>query len=147
MNAIPPALSNSPIVAAFAARTPGSAAAYAKAREIFPGGVTHDTRYVRPHPLSITRAAGGRKWDVDGNEYVDYFGGHGALILGHAHPEVVARIAEQAAKVPPEMPRAGRGRIRRCPEEEEEGSWRRAGGRAGSWRTFRLRRCRQAAQP
>jgi glutamate-1-semialdehyde 2,1-aminomutase len=98
MSAIPPSLSNSPIVAAFVARTPGSAAAYAKAREIFPGGVTHDTRYVRPHPLTIARAAGARKWDVDGNEYVDYFGGHGALILGHAHPEVAARIAEQAAK-------------------------------------------------
>jgi glutamate-1-semialdehyde 2,1-aminomutase len=98
MNATTPAPSNSPIVAAFTARTPGSAAAYARAREVFPGGVTHDTRYVRPHPLSIERAAGARKWDVDGNEYIDYFGGHGALILGHAHPEVAARIAEQAAR-------------------------------------------------
>ncbi len=65
MNAIPP--SNSPIIAAFAARTPGSAAAYAEAREHFPGGVTHDVRYVRPHPLAVTRAAGPRKWDVDGH--------------------------------------------------------------------------------
>ncbi len=35
---------------------------------------------------------------MDGNEYVDYAGGHGALILGHAHPEVTARVAEQLAR-------------------------------------------------
>jgi len=94
----PPAPTNSPIVAAFVARTPGSAAAYARARELFPGGVTHDARYVRPHPLTVLRAAGARKWDADGNEYVDYAGGHGALMLGHAHPEIVARVAEQLAR-------------------------------------------------
>lgn len=96
MNAIPP--TNSPIIAAFTAHTPGSAAAYAEARTHFPGGVTHDTRYVRPHPIAVARAAGARKWDVDGNEYIDYAGGHGALILGHAHPVVTARVAEQLAK-------------------------------------------------
>jgi glutamate-1-semialdehyde 2,1-aminomutase len=96
MNAIPPAFSNSPIAAAFVATTPASAAAHARARELFPGGVTHGTRYVRPHRLSIARAAGARKWDADGNEYVDYVGGHGALVLGHAHPDVTARVAERA---------------------------------------------------
>ena len=44
----------------------------------------------------IARAAGGHKWDVDGNRYVDFFGGHGALILGHAHPDVTAAIAAAA---------------------------------------------------
>lgn len=96
MNAIPP--TNSPIIAAFTARTPGSAAAYAEARTHFPGGVTHDTRFVRPHPIAVARAAGPRKWDVDGHEYVDYAGGHGALILGHAHPQVMAAVGEQLAK-------------------------------------------------
>lgn len=96
MNAMPP--TNSPIVTAFIARTPGSAENYATAQRLFPGGVTHDSRYVRPHPLAIARAEGARKWDVDGNEYVDYAGGHGALILGHAHPAVMARVAEQLAR-------------------------------------------------
>ncbi len=32
------------------------------------------------------------KWDVDGNRYVDYFGGHGALLLGHNHPTVMAAV-------------------------------------------------------
>lgn len=91
-------VTNSPIIAGFIAHTPGSAAAYEAARKLFPGGVTHDTRYVRPHPISVARAAGARKWDVDGNEYVDYAGGHGALILGHAHPQVTARVAEQLAR-------------------------------------------------
>lgn len=89
---------NSPIVAAFIARTPGSAGNYVTAQRLFPGGVTHDARYVRPHPLAIVRAEGARKWDVDRNEYVDYAGGHGALILGHVHPAVTARVAEQLAR-------------------------------------------------
>jgi glutamate-1-semialdehyde 2,1-aminomutase len=54
-------------------------------------------RYLRPYPLYVERAAGSRKWDVDGNEYVDYFGGHGALILGHCHPEVQAAVERQIA--------------------------------------------------
>ena len=86
---------NSPIIAAYRAATPGSAAAAAKAQLLFPSGITHDSRYIEPYGLYITRAKGPRKWDVDGNEYVDYFGGHGALLLGHSHPKVVAAVHEQ----------------------------------------------------
>jgi glutamate-1-semialdehyde 2,1-aminomutase len=50
---------------------------------------------LRPYPLYVERAAGSRKWDVDGNEYVDYFGGHGALILGHCHPAVQEAVERQ----------------------------------------------------
>src|SRR3546814_80484 len=89
---------NSPIVAAYCAHTPRSAALYQQSLEVFPGGVTHDSRYQAPHPLSVVRAQGSHKWDVDGHDYVDYVGGHGALILGHAHPEIVARVTEQMAK-------------------------------------------------
>jgi len=67
----------------------------AQARGIFPSGVTHDSRYLEPYPLFIDRAAGSRKWDVDGNEYVDYSGGHGALLLGHNHPAVLAALERQ----------------------------------------------------
>jgi len=41
---------------------------------------------------------GSRKWDVDGHEYVDYFGGHGALLLGHAHPAVVEAVQAQVTQ-------------------------------------------------
>jgi glutamate-1-semialdehyde 2,1-aminomutase len=86
---------NSPIIAAYRAHTPGSAARFARALELFPSGITHDSRYIEPYGLYIDRAAGPRKWDVDGNAYVDYFGGHGALLLGHCHPRVVAAVHEQ----------------------------------------------------
>ena len=82
----------------YAAKTPTSAALYRRAVDVFPGGVTHDTRYLKPHPLYIERAAGSRKWDVDGHEYVDYFGGHGALLLGHNHPQVADAVREQLGK-------------------------------------------------
>jgi glutamate-1-semialdehyde 2,1-aminomutase len=61
----------------------------------FPGGIVHDARFFRPHPIYAERAAGSRKWDVDGNEYVDYVGGHGAMLLGHAHPRVTAAAQRQ----------------------------------------------------
>ncbi|MBV9786353.1 MAG: aspartate aminotransferase family protein [Acidisphaera sp.] len=100
MNAPPNVVdaTNSPIVAAYVARTPRSAQAYEAARRLLPGGVTHDVRYIRPHPIYVEHAGGARKRDIDGHEYVDYQGGHGALILGHAHPEVVAKVAEQLAR-------------------------------------------------
>ncbi len=60
--------------------------------------MTHDTRYLQPYPLYIKRASGARKWDVDGNEYVDYIGGHGALLLGHNDPFVMQAVQEQLSK-------------------------------------------------
>ena len=69
-----------------------------QARELFPDGVTHDTRYVTPFGITVTHAQGPRKWDVDGNEYIDYVMGHGALLLGHAHPAVSAAVAEQVSR-------------------------------------------------
>jgi glutamate-1-semialdehyde 2,1-aminomutase len=66
-----------------------------RARQVFPSGITHDSRFLEPYPLYVEHAAGSHKWDVDGREYVDYTGGHGALLLGHNHPRVVAAIEEQ----------------------------------------------------
>jgi len=75
-----------------------SAELYRRAEQDFPGGVTHDTRYVTPFPIYVTHAGGPRKWDVDGNEYVDYVMGHGALLLGHCHPAIVAAVTQQVAR-------------------------------------------------
>ena len=86
---------NSPIIAAYRHATPGSAARASQAAEMFPSGITHDSRYIEPYGLYITRAQGPRKWDVDGNCYVDYFGGHGAMILGHCNPQVMAAVHAQ----------------------------------------------------
>ena len=77
---------------------PGSASRYREAEDLFPGGVTHDNRYVMPFPIYMARGEGALKWDVDGNEYVDYVSGHGALILGHSHPAIAAAVAAQVAR-------------------------------------------------
>jgi len=74
---------------------PRSNQLYQESLRAFPGGVTHDTRYVMPFPVYMTHAKGPRKWDVDGNEYVGYVMGHGALLLGHNHPEVVKAVKKQ----------------------------------------------------
>lgn len=91
-------LTNSPIIEAYRRRTPGSAGLARQAAEVFPGGVTHDGRILDPYPIYVTHAAGSRKWDVDGNEYVDYTGGHGALLLGHNHPQVVEAVRQQLSR-------------------------------------------------
>ncbi len=88
-------LTNSQIIAAFREKTPGSAARAAEARELFPSGITHDSRRTLPYAIYVDRAKGPRKWDVDGNEYVDYYGGHGALLLGHGRAEVVESVHAQ----------------------------------------------------
>ena len=85
-------LTNSKIVAAYRERTPGSARLAEEARGCFPSGITHDARNLSPYGIYVNHAKGPRKWDVDGNEYVDYFGGHGALLLGHNHPEVTEAV-------------------------------------------------------
>ena len=85
-------LESSPIVEAYRARTRESAALASDAAAQFPSGITHDSRHLRPYGVFINRAQGARKWDVDGHEYVDYFGGHGALLLGHGNAEVLAAV-------------------------------------------------------
>jgi glutamate-1-semialdehyde 2,1-aminomutase len=77
---------------------PHSAERYDRAVKLFPSGVTHDGRYVEPFPLYIERSQGAYKWDVDGHRLIDYWTGHGALLLGHAHPAVVAAVAGQVAR-------------------------------------------------
>ena len=76
----------------------GSERLYRESLRTFPSGVTHDIRYVSPFPIFVERALGSRKWDVDGNEYIDYVMGHGALFLGHAHPEITRAVVEQAGR-------------------------------------------------
>jgi len=82
----------------YVARRPRSASYYERARAVLAGGVGHDLRHFVPLPLYIERGQGGRKWDVDGNEYVDFLMGNGALLLGHAPREVVEAIAAAAAR-------------------------------------------------
>jgi glutamate-1-semialdehyde 2,1-aminomutase len=90
-------LAESRIFHAYREKTERSRALHARAGALLPNGVTHVARYLEPYPVYVTRASGARKWDADGNEYVDYFGGHGALILGHNHPAVLDAVGNQMA--------------------------------------------------
>lgn len=96
----PTDLANDPgeIERAFRERTQKSAELARRAGNVLPSGIVHDARRFLPYALYATHAKGARKWDVDGHEYLDFFGGHGALVLGHSHPKVVEAAQAQMAK-------------------------------------------------
>ncbi len=77
---------------------PASRALFERARRVFPDAVTHDNRRMQPFPLYVERADGAYKWDVDGHRYIDYWMGHGALLLGHNPPAVRDAVAQQAMR-------------------------------------------------
>ncbi len=60
------------------------------------GGVTRDTNWWKPYPVFVENGDGCHLYDIDGNEYVDYNNNFTALLLGHAHPKVIAAIQETA---------------------------------------------------
>jgi glutamate-1-semialdehyde 2,1-aminomutase len=88
---------NSRIETLFAERFPESAELYRNATRLFPSGVTHDARYLKPFPIYANEALGSRKTTVEGHELIDYWMGHGAMLLGHSHPAVVEAVQKQAA--------------------------------------------------
>ena len=77
---------------------PRSAALSERGRRLFPDGVTHDIRRFDPFTMYMDRGSGPRKWDVDGNEYIDYRTGHGSMILGQANPRIVEAVSEAIAR-------------------------------------------------
>jgi glutamate-1-semialdehyde 2,1-aminomutase len=73
---------------------------FAEAQQYIPGGVNSPVRAFKSvggNPVYIAKGEGARVVDVDGNTYIDYIGSWGPLILGHAHPKVLAAIQEAAA--------------------------------------------------
>ena len=78
-----------------------SAQAFAEACKCLPGGVNSPVRAfggVDIGPVFIAGAKGSKIHDIDGNEYIDYVGSWGPMILGHAHPEVLKAIGAAAEK-------------------------------------------------
>jgi glutamate-1-semialdehyde 2,1-aminomutase len=82
----------------YADARPRSRALWERACRLMPSGAAHDGRVFSPFPFYVERADGARKWDVDGHEYLDAWSGHGALMLGHNHPAIVAAITAQAQR-------------------------------------------------
>ncbi len=77
---------------------PASAELFEKAVGYFPSGITHQNRFAEPFPVYFNRAAGAVKYDLDGNETIDFVMGNGALLQGHAHPEIVEAVTAQVAR-------------------------------------------------
>jgi len=76
-----------------------SEALFTEAQKYIPGGVNSPVRSFRSvggTPPFIARGQSARVWDVDGNEYIDYLGSWGPLVLGHSHPAVVEAIKKSA---------------------------------------------------
>ncbi len=74
-----------------------SSSLFARAQRSIPGGVNSPARAFRAvgcEPIFITRGEGSRIWDADGNEYIDYVGSWGPLLLGHRHPDVLAALRD-----------------------------------------------------
>jgi glutamate-1-semialdehyde 2,1-aminomutase len=80
---------------------PKSKELFERARRVIPGGVNSPVRAFRAvggEPVFVSRAAGAYLWGADGAKYTDFVGSWGPMILGHAHPAVVAAIVEAAAR-------------------------------------------------
>jgi glutamate-1-semialdehyde 2,1-aminomutase len=79
----------------YISKTPQSKSLYERAKKVLPAGVSYGLRYFEPYPFYTARAKGSKLFDVDGNEYVDFWLGHTALILGHSPPTVVEAVKRQ----------------------------------------------------
>ena len=100
-------------IAAYTARNPRSRAMFARAKKSLPGGNTRTGVHLDPFPLYADRGEGAYLHDMDGHRLLDFVNNNTALPLGHAHPEIVARLQEQVARAP-----GGDGRVSRpCPDQ------------------------------
>jgi len=85
------------IETAFRQKYPQSSQQFDRALRVFPSGVTHDGRYLEPYPVYVKQALGSRKTSIEGESIIDYWVGHGALLLGHGFPTVVEAVQRQMA--------------------------------------------------
>ena len=72
---------------------------FEKSQSLIPGGVNSPVRAFRSvggTPVFFKRGSGSRLWDEEGKEYIDYVGSWGPMILGHAHPDVIAAVQQTA---------------------------------------------------
>ena len=85
-----------PLITKYRDHSPASQKLAERARSVFPGGDTRASAHYAPYPLSIASGSGAVLTDADGHELLDFMNNFTSLIHGHAHPEVVAAVREQA---------------------------------------------------
>jgi glutamate-1-semialdehyde 2,1-aminomutase len=71
---------------------------FQRAKQVLPGGVNSPVRAFDPYPFFVERAVGSKLYDVDGKTYIDYCNAYGAMLFGHAYPEVMEAVKAQLAK-------------------------------------------------
>lgn len=81
----------------FAERQKTSARHHRDALRALAGGVTSSWQISQPNPIWISHGKGSHVWDVDGHEYVDYHGGYGVGLAGHAHPAIVEAVQRRVS--------------------------------------------------
>jgi glutamate-1-semialdehyde 2,1-aminomutase len=86
------------IIGRYVERTKKSRAAHEEAKAFLPRGVSSNFRAVDPNPIFIESAVGTTITDLDGNKYSDFAMAFGAMLVGHAHPQIVAAIEAQARR-------------------------------------------------
>ena len=86
------------IVSRYVERTKKSRELHDEAKRLLPRGVSSNFRVVDPNPIFIESAVGSTITDADGNRYTDFANAFGAMMVGHAHPKIVAAVAAQAAR-------------------------------------------------
>src|SRR4051794_5787552 len=72
-----------------------SARMYERAARVLPGGTSRGSTYDQPFPLYAAEGHGSRIVDIDGHERIDFHGNFTAMMVGHAHPAVVAAVVQQ----------------------------------------------------
>ena len=82
----------------FLAKRQQSRELWQAATKSMPRGVPSSFQDTPPQPVFIDRGKGSHVWDVDGNEYVDFHNGFGVMVVGHAHPAVVAAVNDRMAR-------------------------------------------------
>jgi glutamate-1-semialdehyde 2,1-aminomutase len=81
---------------AYRLKTPLSKSLFIRAKEVMPGGISHNIHYFPPYPFFVKNTKGSKIWDVDGNEYIDLWMGNYTHILGHRPPVIVQAIEKQS---------------------------------------------------
>lgn len=82
----------------FLERQPEAARWHQRSVRTLAGGVTSNWQISRPQPIWLSHGKGSRLWDLDGHEYVDFHGGYGVGLAGHAHPAIVHAITERVSR-------------------------------------------------
>ncbi|HYZ13421.1 MAG TPA: aspartate aminotransferase family protein [Actinomycetota bacterium] len=77
-------------------RTAASKSLFERAMRSMPNGVASNFQAGHPYPVYLSKGQGSKVWDVDGTEYIDFHGGFGVNVVGHAHPKIVEAIRKVA---------------------------------------------------